>query len=413
VGTLFPLGSLFAGSALLVVGVGLLFSVLGLRAGLADFSTITTGAVMSAYFVGYAAGVFGCPALIRRIGHIRAFAAMASVASTMPILHALWVNPWFWGALRFITGACLVGLYIAVESWLNAVAPRETRGKVFAAYLTVTFLALATGQLLLLFGEPLGFVPFVMVSVLLSFALLPITLTPLAEPAVTQAPRFSMLFLWRASRLGVVGSCVSGMLSGAFFGLGAVFAQRVGMSASGVAVFMAATIVGGALFQWPVGHWSDRTDRRKVLFWVASGTAVAALVGYTVLWLQPWLLVPVAVLLGGLMFSVYGLSVAHANDWVDASRTLELTGGLLLVHGFGAALGPIVAGVLMDGWGPGSLLLYVALATSALALFALRVLAVSQAVPDSEKVDFIPTPASSPAVLQLDPRQEEALPKQG
>jgi MFS family permease len=186
------LSTLLSGVGLLVVGVGLLFSVLGLRAGVAEFSSITLGLVTSAYFVGFVVGTYVCPAVIRRVGHIRAFAAMASLASTMPILHALWVDPWFWGVLRLVTGMCLVGLYIVVESWLNALAPSEHRGKLFAVYMSVNFVALAVGQWLILVGDRLGFVPFALVSVMFSFALLPITMTPVDEPEPVQAPRLSL-----------------------------------------------------------------------------------------------------------------------------------------------------------------------------------------------------------------------------
>ncbi|MDP2416838.1 MAG: MFS transporter, partial [Hydrogenophaga sp.] len=143
---LLRLSTLLSGVGLLVVGVGLLFSVLGLRAGAAQFSSVTLGLVTSAYFVGFVVGTYLCPVVIRRVGHIRAFAAMASLASTMPILHALWVDPWFWGVLRLVTGICLVGLYIVVESWLNALAPSQHRGKLFAVYMSVNFVALALGQ---------------------------------------------------------------------------------------------------------------------------------------------------------------------------------------------------------------------------------------------------------------------------
>ena len=184
---LWRLSALLLGVGLLVVGVGLLFSVLGLRAGLADFSSIALGLVTSAYFVGFVVGTFACPVVIRKVGHIRAFAAMASLASTMPILHAFWIEPWFWGVLRLITGICMVGLYIVVESWLNALAPNALRGRLFAVYMAINFVALALGQWLILVGDRLGFVPFAMVSVMFSFALLPITMTRVAEPAPVEA----------------------------------------------------------------------------------------------------------------------------------------------------------------------------------------------------------------------------------
>ena len=398
-----PLATLLSGVALLVLGVGLLFSVLGLRAGLAEFSTVTTGLVMSAYFVGFVVGTLYCPLLIRRVGHIRSFAAMASLASTMPILHALWVEPWYWAVLRLITGVCLVGLYIVVESWLNVLAPRQQRGKVFALYMTVSCVAMALGQWLLLVGDRLGFVPFILVSVLLSFALLPLTLTPVAEPEPVEAPQLSLRVLYRISPLGMSGAFSAGLLTGALYGLGAVFVQRLGYSDAAVAGFMAATILGGALAQWPVGHWSDRHDRRRVLFATSAGSAVLATVGFAVVRLAPGALVPTGIALGGLMFTIYGLSVAHVNDMIEPSRVLEVTGGLLLVNGIGASLGPTLAGILMNALGPGSLMIYFAIVTAVQALYTLHRMRYAAPVPAESKSDYVPMGTASQAVLRLNP----------
>ncbi|WP_180683936.1 MFS transporter [Tepidicella baoligensis] len=401
---LLPLSSLLSGVGLLVVGVGLLFSVVGLRGGMADFSGVVLGLVMSAYFVGFVFGTFVCPIIIRRVGHIRAFAAMASLASTMPILHALWVDPWFWGALRFITGICLVGLYIVVESWLNTVAPTQHRGRVFAVYMSVNFVALALGQWLILVGDTLGFVPFVLVSIMFSFALLPITLTPVDEPEPVEAPRLSLRYLYQTSPLGVAGAVGSGLINGAFYGMGAVFAQGVGFSEAGVAAFMAATILGGAIFQWPVGHYSDRHDRRHVLLWVMVLSAVLAVLAFVLARHAEWVVIAIGLLFGGLVFTVYGLSVAHVNDLVDSSRVLEVTGGLLLVHGIGAALGPTLAGIFMDVLQPESLMLYFALVLTLLSLYAVKRIRAAAPVPEAEKFDFVMMGTGSQAVLQLDPR---------
>lgn len=404
-GLLLPMSTLLSGVAMLVVGVGLFFSVLGLRASLAEFSVAVTGLVMSAYFVGYVAGTYVCPAIIRRVGHIRAFAAMASLASTMPILHALWIDPWFWGLLRLLAGMCLVGLYIVIESWLNAVAPSQHRGKVFATYMTVSFLALGLGQWLTLVGDRLGFVPFAMVSVLFSFALLPLALTRVPEPPAVDAPRLGLGTLYRISPLGVGAALCSGLVNGAFFSMGALFAQQVGFSATGVAAFMAATILGGALLQWPVGHLSDRRDRRYVLLWVCSGSAALAAVGYVVSGVSENALIALAVLYGGLVFTVYGLGVAHVNDQIDSSRLLEVTGGLLLLHGIGAAIGPTLAGLVMEGLGARSLMLYFALMLGLLALFTLRRIGAAPPVPPEAKSGYVVMGSSgSQAALQMDPR---------
>ena len=407
---LWSLSTLFLGVGLLLVGVGLLFSVLGLRAGVAQFSSTTLGLVTSAYYAGFVAGTFACPILIRKVGHIRAFAAMASLASTMPILHALWIDPWFWGVLRFVTGVCMVGLYIVIESWLNALAPNALRGRLFAVYMAVNFVALALGQWLILVGDRLGFVPFAMVSVMFSFALLPITMTKVDEPAPVQAPKFSLRSLYDASPLGMAAAVASGLITGAFYGMGTVFGKAAGFSDAGVASFMAAAILGGAIFQWPVGIFSDRHDRRVVLLWVCVLGAGVTLLGFVLAHYAVDALLPLALVFGGLIFSMYGLGVAHVNDVIDSSRLVEFTGGLLLLHGVGAAIGPVLAGTVMDVAGPSSLMLFYAAVMGAMALYTVKRLRYFPPVPAEQKADFVAMGGGSQAVLQMDPR---TLPEEG
>lgn len=411
---LIPLAALLSGVGLLIVGTGLMFAAIGAQASTANFSSLVTGLVMSAYFAGAIYGTYACPHIIRRVGFIRAFAAMASVASTLPLLHALWINPWFWGVLRFVTGLCLVGLYLVVESWLNVVAPHDKRGKVFAIYLVVNMVALAIGQWLILVGDRNGFVPFVLVSVLFSFALLPITLTPVEEPVIAEAPKFSLIALFSISPIGVIGALVSGMLSGPLLGLGHVFGAGVGFSEAGIATFMAATILGGAAFQWPVGHFSDRHDRRLVLLWVAISCAAVAGIGYILARDYESSLIALGVVYGGLAFTIYGISVAHVNDLVDRAKVLQVTGGLLLLNGMGATIGPTLAGGLMDLLGPEALMLYFSAVLSALAVGTwhyMRKYPLNRGEP-SEKAGFVMAGASTQAVLPMDPRfgNSETLP---
>ncbi|WP_210545905.1 MFS transporter [Rhodoferax sp. PAMC 29310] len=406
---LMPLASLLSGVGMLVLATGLLFAAIGAQAGLADFPVLVTGLINSAYFAGFVFGTYACPEIIRRVGHIRAFAAMASIASTLPILHALWLNPWFWGSLRFVTGVCLVGLYIVVESWLNVVAHSAQRGKVFAAYMAVSGIAMALGQWLILVGDRFGFVPFAIASILFSFALLPITLNRVDAPEPTAAPTIGLVKLFRISPIGVLGAVASGLLSGAFYSLGHVFGQRVGFSVVGIATFMGATILGGAAFQWPVGHLSDRHDRRWVLFGVCVAGAVVALTGFYFALESETALIGLGIIYGGLTFTIYGLSVAHVNDLIDRDRVLEITGGLLLLHGVGAAIGPTIAGGLMDLMGPGSLLLYF---TGVLILLALGTWQFIQSKPlnrgePGHKADYVVMGSGSQAVLALDPRSPD------
>jgi MFS family permease len=405
---LVPLASLLSGVSMLVIGTGLLFAAIGAQAGSAKFSGVVTGLVMSAYFAGFVYGTYACPVIIRRVGHIRAFAAMASIASALPIFHALWTNAWAWGALRFVTGVCLVGLYIVIESWLNVVATSEQRGKVFAAYMAVNGVSQAIGQWLILVGDRFGFVPFALVSILFSVALLPITLTPVSEPEPTDSPKLGLMKLFAISPIGVIGAVGSGLLGGAFYSLGHVFGQGVGFSEAGIANFMAATILGGAIFQWPVGHLSDRNDRRVVLFWVCMCCAAVAGTGFYLAREYENSLIILGVFYGGLSFTIYGLSVAHVNDLIDSSRALEVTGGLLLLYGLGATAGPTLAGVVMDWLGPESLMLYFA---GTLILLALGVWHYVSKKPLNQEVaahkaGYVVMGSSSQAVLQMDPRRE-------
>lgn len=401
---LLRLSSLLSGVGLLVVGVGLLFSVLGLRAGVASFSSVTIGLLTSAYFAGFVAGTYYCPVVVRRVGHIRAFAAMASLASTMPVLHALWIDPWFWGLLRLLTGFCMVGLYIVIESWLNALAPNQLRGRLFAVYMAINFVGLALGQWLILVGDRLSFVPFALVSVMFSFALLPITMTPVVEPAPVDAPTLSLRSLYDASPMGMAAALASGLITGAFYGMAALFAQGTGMSDQQVASFVAATILGGAIFQWPVGHYSDSHDRRHVLIWVCVLGAGVAGLGYALAGGSGAALIPLALLLGGLIFAIYGLAVAHVNDVIDSSRLVEFSGGMLLIHGIGAAIGPVLAGGVMDRFGAPSLMLYFAAVLGSLGIYTIKRLRAASAIPTEDKANFVVMGGGSQAVLQMDPR---------
>lgn len=394
--------SLLFAAALLVMGVGLFFSALGLRAGLSAFSTITTGMVMSAYFAGFVIGTYLCPLLVRRVGHIRTFSLLASVASTTAIVHAMWTNPWLWGALRLMTGVCLVGLYMVLESWLNVIAPNAARGRIFAAYMAVTLVAMGVGQFLVTIGDVRGFVQLGMVSILLSLALVPVAFTRTSEPKPVEAPKVSLSRLYILSPLGVVAALASGLLNGALYGMGAVFGQRLGLTEAGVAAFMGAAIFGGALLQWPVGHFSDRHDRRQVLTFVCMGGAVLAAAAYVLAGYSTVALIVCAFFYGGLAFTVYGLSVALVNDKLAQDEVLEAASTLLLVHGIGAMVGPTAAGMLMSVFGPGSLLIYFILVLAASVLFGLRELRARGIMPEQQS--YVPIATSTPVVLEMDPR---------
>lgn len=398
---------LLLGIGLLLIGIGLQGTLLALRANLEHFSVPMTGFIMSAYFMGFIVGTFLCPKLIRNVGHIRAFAAFAAITAAAAISHGMFIDEWFWALLRIITGTCMVGLYMVIESWLNAMAPNDQRGRFFSVYVIITLLAMALGQYLILLGDIGGYRLFSLTALLIALAVVPIALTQIIQPSPISAPSIGLKHLHRESPLGVSGALISGINNGAFWGLGALFAQRVGMSETGIALFMSLTIIGGVLLQWPIGHVSDRHDRRHVLVLVSFITATIAGIAFLAVEMSHALLITLFIVYGGFAFSLYGISVAHVNDHLDADHMLEASRNLLLIYGAGAAIGPTIAGVFMEIAGPGSLLLFFAstlLMLGALGLYRLRV---GPVIPSEEQMAFASMVRTSPVALEMDPRLDE------
>ena len=403
-GKTFPL---LLGIGLLLIGIGLQGTLLSLRANLEGFPVPVTGLVMSAYFMGFIIGTFVCPMLIQRVGHIRAFSALAAIAAASAIAHGMWITPWAWLLLRIITGICLVGLYMVIESWLNVMAPNEQRGRFFAVYSMVTLLAMALGQYLILVDSISGHMLFSITGLLVALAVVPVALTRITQPAPIETPHTGgLLALYRESPLGVVGVLVTGLNNGAFWGLGALFAWRIGMDETMIALFMSATIVGGVLLQWPIGHLSDRYDRRRVLMLVVLAAMLIALLAYLLAGISHVLLITVFAAYGGFAFTLYGMSVAHVNDHLSTDRVLDASRKLLLIYGAGAVAGPIIASLVMQLLGPGSLLLYFAMTLLPLFLFARHRLRYAEQIPEQDQHTFTPMVRTSPVLLELDPRLE-------
>jgi MFS family permease len=398
---IFPL---LLGIGLLLVGIGLQGTFLALRASFEQFSLTMTGLMMSAYFLGFIVGTFLCPRLICGVGHIRAFAAFAAITAAAAIAHGIIIDPWLWTLLRIVTGTCMVGLYMVIESWLNAMAPNEQRGRFFAVYIIITLLAMAAGQYLLLLDDIGGYRLFSLTALLVAMAVVPLALTRINQPLAVTPPSINLGALYRKSPLGVSGTLISGINNGAFWGLGALFAQRIGMAEGGIALFMSLTIIGGALLQWPIGRYSDRYDRRHVLVLVSFTTAIISAFAFLTVDISHTLLIAISVAYGGFAFSIYGLSVAHVNDHLETDAMLEASRNLLLLYGAGAALGPTVASFFMQKAGPGSLLLFLASTLLLLGTLGLYRLRVGQPIPAEEQMDFAPMAGTSTVALELDPR---------
>jgi MFS family permease len=392
-------------TAILLLGSGLLGTLVALRAGLESFSEGVIGLIMSGFFFGYVAGSYLCPRVVRAFGHIRSFSAFAAIGCASVILHGLWVDPLMWLVLRVVTGVSMLGMYLVIESWLNSLATERTRGSLFAVYMTINLLALGASQYLLLVYEIQSLAPFALTALFYSLALVPIALTRMLQPAEVPVVRLGLRHLYATSPLAVTGALVSGLVGGAFWGMGPVYAVTAGFDEAGIALFMSGIIFGGALLQWPLGHLSDRHDRRLVILGVSLIAGMAALGLYVLIdHNRAWLAAPAAVLFGGCAFSIYSLSVAQANDHLHAEHVLETTRGLLLLSGVGAAIGPLVAGLLMEAFGASVLMIYFTALLIALSGFAGLRRRLGTPISSGEQAEFIIMSRTSPAVLELDPR---------
>ncbi len=394
---------LIFGLALILVGSGLLGTLLGIRATIASFNPIATGLIMSGYYAGYIIGTFLGPKLIRNVGHIRAFASFAALGAASTLGFGLLVDPWAWLALRILNGFCLLGLYMVVESWLNEQSTGPARGRIFSTYIMSTLVALGAGQLILLAGDPAGMHLFAIATILICLGLVPVAVMRAHEPRMDAAEPMALKQLIIASPLGSAGCFVSGLITGAFWGMTAVFSYKMGLDEAEIAMLMTATIMGGALLQWPIGHLSDRWDRRTVLILCGIATALAAGMIAVIILMNWHLPIATSFIYGGFMFALYGISVAHTNDQLQASQVLEATRGLLLIYGVGAFTGPILVSVAMTKWGPVGLPVTSASAALALSLFGLFRMIVSKAPKIAEQADFVSMARTSPVVLEMHP----------
>ena len=350
---LFMQGSwaLLLGMLFLQLGNGLQGTLLGVRGELENFSTFEMSVVMSAYFVGFLGASRLVPDFIRRVGHIRVFAALASLISAILILYPLLVNPWIWTGGRIIIGFCFCGVYITAESWLNNAATNENRGQLLSSYMVVQMAGIVAAQLLLLVGDPGGFELFVLISVLVSISFAPILLSITPTPAFEATKPMSIKHLFKTSPLGCVGMFFLGGIFSAQFGMAPVFGTTAGFSLSEISIFVAAFYIGAMVFQFPIGWLSDRMDRR-ILIVVTSAIAFIAALTSTLVLDVFLILVGSALLIGGMSNPLYSLLIAYTNDFLELDDMASASGGLLFLNGLGAISGPLLTGYLMTQTGP-------------------------------------------------------------
>jgi len=357
--------------AMLCLGHGLSGSLVSLAADKAEFGTDVTGIVMAGYSAGLLLSAWLTPRLVKSVGHVRTFAGLASTVSTAVLLFPLWVDPVFWTVLRVVTGLCVSGMFIVCESWLNAASSNRNRGQMLSLYMIVTYGALGLGQLLLNVSDDSGFVRFILVSCLLSMALVPLILLPSEAPSVEGARPITVKEIWQASPLAVIGVLACGLGQSAFFALGAVFGLAKGLPLLSVSIMMALPPMGVILSQYPIGWISDRFDRRTIIMLLSILAAIVSAItlagGY---YLSRLLLISLVTAFGVLSLPIYSLVIAHANDHLQKDQVLGASAKLVMLYGVGSIIGPILVGAIMRRIGGDGFLIYMIVVHAALAAFA-------------------------------------------
>ena len=342
--------ALMLGMLLLMLGNGLQGTLLGVRGSIENIDPSTMGYVMSAYFVGFLGGSRVAPLLLQRVGHVRVFAALASMVSAAFILFAAVVDPIAWLLLRMVVGFCFSGIYVVAESWLNHATSNDTRGQALSLYLMVQMAGIVLGQLLLNVADPAGYNLFVLITVLVSLSFAPILLSTTTAPVHDTATPMSIKELFKTSPLASVGNLLLGGIFAVLFGMAPIYATERGLSIAQVSFFITAIYFGGLLCQYPIGYLSDRLDRRYLIIAV---TAVGAAVAVFALFAGSsfTLLIVIALLIGGTTNPLYSLLLAYANDYLELDQMPAASGGFLFINGCGAMSGPVLVGYVMERFG--------------------------------------------------------------
>ena len=358
------------GVMLLMVGNGIQGTLLGIRGNIEGFTTYQLSYVMAAYFLGFLFGSWAAPKMIRQVGHVRVFAALGSLISAILVIYPVYPDWVVWTALRVLAGFCFSGIYITAESWINNTASNETRGQALSAYMIVQMIGIIASQILLNLPDPSGFALFILPSVLVSLAFMPILLAPTPAPAFDSTRRISFGRLFRLSPLGCAGMLLTGGVFSAMFGMASVWGAQVGLTVREISIFVGSLYVGGLILQYPIGWASDRLDRRMLIMGLSAVAAVAMLVAAFVP-LPFTALIVVAIILGGITNPVYALLIAHTNDFLPREQMAGASAGLIFLNGFGAIFGPIITGWMMETVGPGGFFLFIGILFVALAGYAL------------------------------------------
>jgi len=408
--------ALFSGYAILITAHGFQGNLLQVRSVIEDFSFITTGIIMSGYYLGYFVGANMIPNLVSKVGHIRVFAAFASMASLSILIHAVFVDPIIWTLARFLTGFSLIGVYIVTESWLNDRATNRNRGGVLSIYMFITFTGLAVGTLLLNFNKPQEYEPFILTSLLFSIALVPILLTRRPAPKFKKIGFMKIKQLYKISPFGTFSMLCTGLIHSAIFGYGAVYATSLNFSIFEISLFLFLITIAGALFQFPIGYFSDKSDRRIIIIActflagifsifsiIASGTSLENMYLASSVGMDKMIFLILITIYAGFALPMFTLNLAYVNDFIDKERFVAAGAGLQIIFGIGAMFGPFLASIFMNKYGPNGFFIFLSIFHILIGLFGLYRIT-KREYEDNPDSMFTPLPRNiTPLGIELDP----------
>ncbi len=375
---------------LLLAGGGLAATLLGARGGIEGFRPSVIGIVLAGYYAGYVGGSLFAPSAIDRVGHVRVFAGLAALASGALLLHVVFIEPITWLVLRAVVGLCISALYVVCETWLNGVATNRTRGGLMATYMIVVSGSLLIGQLLFSLVGPRGFKPFILASVLVSLAVVPVSLASFPAPRLPEPTPISMRRITEIAPLAVLGAALAGFIGAAMLSAGVVYATEAGFNRFATGAFVGAALAGGAVLQLPLGSWSDRVDRRIVIAATAAVAAIVAIAASQVHTDRRMILIALTAIAGGSAFPIYSLSVAHLNDYLDDALTVAAGAKMVLINGVGSVAGPIIGSMAVGLVSPGSLYLVLACAYLVVGSYAVFRMTRRAAAEDDDRATFSP-----------------------
>ena len=401
---------LFLGIFFIGLGNGLQGTLSSWRADFEGFSVLTTGLIMSGFFIGALASSMLSPKQIKKTGQIRTYAAYASIASTAILIQILFIEPPIWFVARFLSGFCIVGIMIIVEGWLNSISSNENRGQIFSIHMIVVWGGLALGQGLFVVDDPAGVSLFLLASILLSVSLIPILLTEIKAPETDVQESLGLKALWKASPSGVATIGLSGLASAGFFGVGTIYAVKAGLSVSETALFMTLFIGFGAVSQWPLGWLSDKVDRRKVILLCCTSVISICIVLVSFEFTSTIHLI-LSALVGAFTLPLYSIGVAQANDRLEPKQMISASGTIVLVFSVFAALGPFTMSYFLELFEMLGFMLYMGIVHLVMAITVLMMMMITQDVDESEQTDF-QVMGQGPSIAAMEVIAEEALESQ-